>query len=199
MQRQLHTLSTLYQYDPVHTAKPPPPVSSPDHQLSSDERVLNATFTGPYTVGSHPNYGTPSQYTTNVGYDDPSSPVAGLEERPQYAYQGAPHFPPPGTAQHTFDLPIIPGPLRPEYNAPALARPQMLNDGTIGQPPNVAGPSQGVPGPVLHGMSAGEELRQLANRYVHDPDSRVDRVRVRRSRRSGKVKVMILLELDDME
>jgi hypothetical protein len=75
----------------------------------------------------------------------------------------------------------------------------MLNDGTIGRPPNVAVPSQGIPGAVLPGMSAGEELRQLANRYVHDPDSRVDRVRVRRSRRTGKVKVMILLELDDME
>jgi hypothetical protein len=48
-------------------------------------------------------------------------------------------------------------------------------------------------------MSAGEELRQLANRYLRDPDSRVDKVRVRRSRQSGKVKVMIVLELDDME
>jgi hypothetical protein len=75
----------------------------------------------------------------------------------------------------------------------------MLNDGTIGQPPHVAAPSQGIPGPVLPGMSAGEELRRLANRYLHDPDSRIDRVRVRRSRQSGKVKVMILLELDDME
>jgi hypothetical protein len=76
----------------------------------------------------------------------------------------------------------------------------MPNDGTtIGQPPTGAGPSQGVLGPVLPGMSAGEELRQLANRYLRDPDSRVDRIRVRRSRRSGKVKVMILLELDDVE
>jgi hypothetical protein len=75
----------------------------------------------------------------------------------------------------------------------------MLHDGTIGHPPNVAGPSRGVPGTVLLGMSAGEELKQLANRYLHDPDSRVDRVRVRRSHRTGKVKVMILLELDDME
>jgi hypothetical protein len=75
----------------------------------------------------------------------------------------------------------------------------MLNDGIIGQPPNVAVPYQRIPDPVLPRMPAGEELRQLANRYLHDPDSRVDRVRVRRSRRSGKVKVMIVLELDDME
>jgi hypothetical protein len=48
-------------------------------------------------------------------------------------------------------------------------------------------------------MSAEEELRQLANRYLHNPDSRVDKVRVKHSRRSGKVKVMILLELEEVE
>ncbi|KAH9958887.1 hypothetical protein BGW80DRAFT_1449322 [Lactifluus volemus] len=174
MQREFHTLGAPLQFDPLQTAKPP--VSIPDHQRSSDARVPSATFI--------------------------SSPAAGSGEQPQYAYEGnqsvAHHLPPPGTPQHTFYPPIIPGPLRPEYYPP-LAHPQMLNDGTIGQPPNVAGPSQGIPGQVLPRMSAGEELRQLANRYLHDPDSNVDRVRVRRSRRSGKVKVMILLELDDME
>ncbi|KAH9973175.1 hypothetical protein BGW80DRAFT_256086 [Lactifluus volemus] len=121
MQRKLHALGMPTHHDLVQTAKEPPLVGIPDHQFSSDGHVPSATITGPYTVGSHSNFGTPSQYTTNVGYDDPSSPVAGLEERPQYAYQGAPHFPPPGTAQHTFDLPTIPGPLQPEYYAP-LAR-----------------------------------------------------------------------------
>ncbi|KAH9958896.1 hypothetical protein BGW80DRAFT_1449327 [Lactifluus volemus] len=174
MQREFHTLGTPHQFDPLQTAQANSPVSFPDHQYSSDARVPSATFT--------------------------SSPVAGLGQ--QYAYQGnqsvAHRFPPPGTAQHTFYPPIIPGPVRPEYYAP-LAYPQILNDDTIGQPPNVAGPSQGIPGQVLPGMSAGEELRQLASRYLHDRDSRIDKVRVRRSRRSGKVKVMILLELDDME
>jgi hypothetical protein len=160
MQRKLHALGMPTHHDLVQTAKvssatcslrshllivkylqEPPLVGIPDHQFSSDGHVPSATITGPYTVGSHSNFGTPSQYTTNVGYDDPSSPVAvshrsficlhislvdngfskGLEERPQYVYQGAPHFPPPGTAQHTFDLPTIPGPLQPEYYAP-LAR-----------------------------------------------------------------------------
>ena len=72
----------------------------------------------------------------------------------------------------------------------------MPNDGTIGRapPPNVAGPSQGVPS----GMTAVEDLRQLASQYLHNPDSRVDRVCMKQSRRSGKVKVMILLEVDEM-
>jgi hypothetical protein len=48
-------------------------------------------------------------------------------------------------------------------------------------------------------MSAEEVLRQLANQYLHNPDSRVDEVRVKHSRRSGKVKVMILLKLEEVE
>jgi hypothetical protein len=48
-------------------------------------------------------------------------------------------------------------------------------------------------------MSIEEELRQLAHRYFYERDSRVNKVRVRHSRRSGKVKVMILLELDEVE
>ena len=47
-------------------------------------------------------------------------------------------------------------------------------------------------------MSAVEDLRQIASRYLHNPDSRVDKVRMKQSRRSGKVKVMILLEIDEM-
>jgi hypothetical protein len=68
-----------------------------------------------------------------------------------------------------------------------------------GLPPlNVVVRSQGIPGPAPFRMSAGEEIRQLATRYIQNPDSRVDSVRVKHSRRSGKVKVMILLELDDL-
>jgi hypothetical protein len=68
----------------------------------------------------------------------------------------------------------------------------MLNDGIIGhvpQPPNVTFPSQGVSGPVPPGVTVGEELRQLVMRCLQNHDSR----------RSGKVKVVIVLELDDTE
>ena len=57
---------------------------------------------------------------------------------------------------------------------------------------------------VSHLKSIGKEpstlqnLRQLASRYLHNPDSRVDKVCMKQSRRSGKVKVMILLEIDEM-
>ena len=77
----------------------------------------------------------------------------------------------------------------------------MPNDPTIGRAgpalSNVAGPSQGIPGPVPSRMSAAEDLRLLASQYLHSPDSRVYRVRIRQSRHSGRVKVMIMLELDE--
>jgi hypothetical protein len=68
----------------------------------------------------------------------------------------------------------------------------MLNGGTIGHTPQpfiVTVPSQRVPGSVPLGVTVEDELRQLARRYLQNPDSR----------RSGKVKVMIVLELDDVE
>jgi hypothetical protein len=70
----------------------------------------------------------------------------------------------------------------------------MQHDSSIGHPPrlelsNVTVPIQGFVCPVPPGMSMGEELRQLARRYLQNPDCCC----------SGKVKVMIVLELDDVE
>jgi hypothetical protein len=69
----------------------------------------------------------------------------------------------------------------------------MLVDGTTtghgSQPSNVTLSSQGIPGPAPSEMSVGEELGQLVNQYLHNPNGR----------RSGRVKVTIVLELDDVE
>ena len=69
-----------------------------------------------------------------------------------------------------------------------------------GAPPllNVASTSQGIPDQGPSGTSAREDLKWLASRYLHNDDSRVDKVRVKRNRRSGRVRVMILLEIDDV-
>jgi hypothetical protein len=45
-------------------------------------------------------------------------------------------------------------------------------------------------------MPVTEDLKSLAGHYLHNPGSRVDELRVRRSR-SGAFKVLILLEIDD--
>ncbi|KAH9958879.1 hypothetical protein BGW80DRAFT_136868 [Lactifluus volemus] len=147
---------------------------------------------------NHPSFGYPHQSTSNMGYDGLSSQVLA---QPQCAYQddqwqNVPYCgPPPGTAQPILDL--CPSPLWPEYYAqPVRSQPEdsdMLVDGTTidhgPQPSNVTVPPQGIPGPGPSEMSVGEELGQLVNQYLHNPNGR----------RSGKVKVTIVLELDDVK
>ncbi|KAH9958889.1 hypothetical protein BGW80DRAFT_1372312 [Lactifluus volemus] len=170
---------------------------------------------------SHPGYPTPSHYTTNVAYDEPSSQVsvsyvhlspsmlaslitASSKSQLPYAYQGNQIIvhQGAGATQNTHDSSIVPGLRQPEYYTPPDHPHEIPNGVSIWharQPPNVANLFQGLPGPVPPGISAEKELKQLASRYLRDPDSHVDRVRVRCSRCSGKVKVMILLELDEVE
>jgi hypothetical protein len=57
------------------------------------------------------------------------------------------------------------------------------------------GPPGHVP-PVNSGMSVTEDIEDIANRYLHNPGSQVGKLRMRRSR-SGAVKVLILLEIDN--
>jgi hypothetical protein len=45
-------------------------------------------------------------------------------------------------------------------------------------------------------MSAAEDLKDVAIHYLLNPGSHVDKLRMRRSR-SGTVKVLISLEIDD--
>ena len=67
----------------------------------------------------------------------------------------------------------------------------------IPPPHNVAGPSRGDLSLIHHGLSVTENLKKnLASHYLHNPGSRVNDLRTRRSR-SGAVKVLILLEIDD--
>ena len=69
--------------------------------------------------------------------------------------------------------------------------------GNIPLPHNVAGPSRGDLNVVHSGMSVTETLKKnLASHYLHNPGSRVNDLRMRRSR-SGTVKVLIVLEIDD--
>ena len=69
--------------------------------------------------------------------------------------------------------------------------------GSIPLPHNVAGPSRGDLSVVRSGLSVTETLKKnLASHYLHNPGSRVNDLRTRRSR-SGAVKVLILLEIDD--
>ena len=61
----------------------------------------------------------------------------------------------------------------------------------------MAGPSRGDLSVVHSGMSVTENLKKnLASHYLHNPRSRVNDLRTKRSQ-SGSVKVLIVLEIDD--
>jgi hypothetical protein len=69
--------------------------------------------------------------------------------------------------------------------------------GNIPLPHDVAGPSREDLSLAHPGLSVTENLQKnLACHYLHNPGSRVNELRMRRSR-SGAVKVLILLEIDD--
>ena len=65
-------------------------------------------------------------------------------------------------------------------------------------PDYAAGPSEGNFGSVHSGMSLAEDLKRLASQYLSSPGSQVDKLRMRRSR-SGGLKVLILLEVEDLD
>lgn len=65
--------------------------------------------------------------------------------------------------------------------------------------PDIAEPfSQNVPINSDSRTSAMEDLKRLAIRYLHNPDSRVDTLRMGLSPSGGRFMVMILLEVDDL-
>jgi hypothetical protein len=99
---------------------------------------------------------------------------------------------------------LLPPPFHHMYIQPSLLRlclQEVPNDGPPGHIPlplNVAGPSRGNPSfahPVNSGMSVIDDIEDLASRYLYNPGSHVEKLRVKQSR-SGTVKVLILLEID---
>ena len=88
------------------------------------------------------------------------------------------------------------------YNAClTVLKPQLPSDGPPNRAPHpnyVAGPFEGNFSSVHSGMSVAEDLKRLASQYLSSPGSHVDRLRMRRSR-SGGLKVLILLEVEDSD
>ncbi|KAH9992926.1 hypothetical protein BJV77DRAFT_1067499 [Russula vinacea] len=144
----------------------------------------SADLYGPYPVMEYVNALPPTRYTGNMGYDDPPHPatVPAEQQRNQNQFQFDGNRT-PGNPQY---IPIAPGPPRLEQHAPAI--PEVPNDAR-----HVPGENPSFVHPVI---PVAEDLKNLAGHYLHNRGSRVDEFRMRRSR-SGAVKVLILLEIDD--
>ncbi|KAN0134415.1 hypothetical protein V8E53_007913 [Lactarius tabidus] len=118
----------------------------------------------------------------------------------QYTYHKKPnfdHFPP----EHDQDNPVAsvlgrPSPM--EYHPSARDIPDDgAQDRTPLIMPDFANPfSQTVPGSELPGTLAMESLKRLADRYLHDPGSRIDTLRLGLSPSSGRLRVTIMFDID---
>jgi hypothetical protein len=137
----------------------------------------------------------------------------------QYAYQGNPNagYAPPGNPQQA-QYAAVPGPPSMEYYIPPAhvctythsfsSRIVPDRGCTQGVPNGVPAPSTALPDiaePFPRNVpnsdsrtSPMEDLKRLAIRYLHNPDSRVDTLRMGLSPSGGRFMVMILLEVDDL-
>ncbi|KAH9989799.1 hypothetical protein BJV77DRAFT_670965 [Russula vinacea] len=129
---------------------------------------------GPYPAMNHVNALPPTTYTSSMGYDYPSHLVTGPAVAP------GPGCGPPQLERYAPTIPEVPNGHPPSHVTPH----------------NIAGPSRGNASAVHPGMSAAEGLKSVANLYLNNPGSHIGKLRMRRSR-SGTVKVLILLEIDD--
>ncbi|KAH8992380.1 hypothetical protein EDB92DRAFT_563502 [Lactarius akahatsu] len=208
------------QNDPLRSVHPPSGTHGNVPRPNGHQPGVN--YAGPYHSGNDANFGDwGPQYHDNVWNEGPPPPSTNSEG--QYAYQGSPNvdYAPPGSAQHHF---AAPGPLLLEYHMPpAYVRTLSLsftlcsrrvcmvsnrvrtqgipNDGHAPRiaMPDVADPfSRNIPNPDPSRTSAVEDLKRLANRYLHNPDSLVDTLRVGLSPSGGRFTVMILLEVDNI-
>jgi len=161
-----------------------------DHEHWSNEHLPGIDSAGPYPAVNHADALPPTRYTSTMGNEDTPHVAIDLGQRQLDTDHST-----PGNTQY---FPIVPGPPPLEQYAPAIPEvPNNYPTGNIPHPHNVAGPSRGDLSLVHSGMSVTENLKKnLASHYLHNPSSRVNDLRARRSR-SGAVKVLILLEIDD--
>ncbi|KAF8258955.1 hypothetical protein EI94DRAFT_1814255 [Lactarius quietus] len=136
------------------------------------------------------SYGDWAQYHSYAWNESLAPPSVGQYAYPNHSYA------PPGHAPHYLAAsgpPPVGYYIPPAHGIPNNAPPTAI--------PHAADPiSQNVPnsdsGPFR--TSAVADLKHLANRYLHNPNSRVDTLRMGSSPSGRRFLVMILLEVDDI-
>ncbi|KAH8987354.1 hypothetical protein EDB86DRAFT_3082268 [Lactarius hatsudake] len=184
------------QHDLVENPELPPSTSNHNnvHQLNGHQS--DANFSGAYHHPNYAGYGHRAQYRgspyRNNPWLDGPPPAAG-----QYTHQINPNhigYPSSGNAQNI----VFPGPSRGEYYVPPAHDISHNRVGNCPPPmPDVADAfSRSVPEFAPSGMSAVNDLKRLADRYLHDPGSQVNTLRMGLSPSSGRLRVMIVLDID---
>ncbi|KAI9508078.1 hypothetical protein F5148DRAFT_1149272 [Russula earlei] len=177
------------QSHPSRNAEIPPSLGprNPDFEPWSDEHTAAVNHDDLNPATSYPDYGLLPTHFTGLPHS-----AMGVVEQGAQSY-GVAHLPPKIDQR----VPFAPGQPGLEYHT-ALG-PGTSNNGPPGgplHPHNVARPFQGNPSTEQFGMSAVEDVKYLASRYLHSSNSHVEKFRVK-PRRSGGCKVLIVLEIDD--
>lgn len=180
------------QNDPLQSAEVYPPTGTHINVPwpNGHQPGVNA---GHYHGRNDTSYGNWSQHHNNVWNEGPAPPSVG-----PYAYQGNPNnaYTPPENAQHYL---ATPGPPHVGYYIPPAHGVQNVGPPPPAAMPDIADPfSENVPNNDHSRTSAMANLKRLANRYLHNPDSQVDTLRVGLSSSGRRFVVMILLEVDDI-
>jgi hypothetical protein len=193
-------------YDLVDNAELPPSTSDHDNvpQLNGHQPDADYSAVAAYNGQNYADHGHGAQYRDNsyrgnLWYEGLPPPASSLEG--QYTHEPNPStigYPPPGNAEHMF---AAHGPPRGEhYYIPPAHVPDIPNNGIRERPPPMpegTDPfSQNVPNPDPSRMSATEDLKRLMSRYLDNPDSQVDTFRVGLSPSGGRLRVVIMLDID---
>ncbi|KAI9455949.1 hypothetical protein BJY52DRAFT_1224466 [Lactarius psammicola] len=195
----LHSPHT--QYDLVGSPEPPPSTNIHDNVHQLNEYQPDANYSSAYRGPNYAGYGHWAQYRENPYHYNPwyeGPPPPAVNSEGQYTYQTNSNigYPPPGLAQYTL---AAPDPSRREYYIPPAHR-DLPNDGVKDRLPLMPDAadafSRNSPESAPSGMSAMEGLKRLANRYLNDPCSQVDTLRMGPGPSSGRLRVVIMLDID---
>ncbi|KAH9026871.1 hypothetical protein EDB84DRAFT_1677613 [Lactarius hengduanensis] len=177
-----------------------------EHQLLHQLDVNHAESYHGHGVGY--DYGHWTQYCDNAPYQGPPPSAVNLDGQldGQYAFIRNPgpntDYPPSGNDQDNL-VASASGPSHGVYHPPPVHAPQdMSNDGVRDHAPLMLdfanSFSQSVPDspPSPSGTLAMESLKRLVDRYLHDPGSRMDTLRMGLSPSGGRLRVTIMFDID---
>ncbi|KAH9065549.1 hypothetical protein EDB87DRAFT_853593 [Lactarius vividus] len=184
------------QHDLVENLEFPPSASNHNNVHQLNGRQPDANFASACHHPNYAGYGHQAQYCSSPYRNNPwfegPPPAAG-----QYTYQMNPNhigYPSSRNAQNI----ILPGPSRGEYYVPPTH--EISDDGVRDRllpMPDIADAfSRSVPESAPFGMSAVDGLKRLADRYLHDPGSQVNTLRMGPSPSDGRLRVVIVLDVD---
>ncbi|KAF8274324.1 hypothetical protein EI94DRAFT_1714193 [Lactarius quietus] len=136
-----------------------------------------------------------AQYCDNASYQAPPNATENTDG--QYAYHRNLNIDCPPLVNDQDNL-VPSGPSRRAYYSPPA---RDIPDGGVRDrapllPDLVHSSSQSVPGSPPPGILAMESLRCLADRYLHDPGSRIDTLHMRISPSSGRLRVTIVFDME---